>query len=79
MSNEQAAAAGIDITIYDDQDESTVAVPKRVFIEGREVFVPEGTHIDLSSLSSLEAPTVTLTMFVRNFALRSGTPETKEN
>ena len=77
--SEQTAPGGIDITIYDDQDESTVTVPKRVFIEGLEVFVPEGTHIDLSSLSNNEAPTVTLTMYVRNFALRSGTPETKEN
>ena len=79
MSNEQTAAGGIDITIYSDGNNSGLAVPHRVFIEGREVLVPDNTEIDLSTLSNHEAPTVTLTMFVRNFALRNGTPATKEN
>lgn len=77
--SKQAAAGGIDITIYSDGNNAGIAVPHRVFIEGREVFVPEDAEIDLSTLSNHEAPTVTLTMFVRNFALRSGTPNTKEN
>lgn len=68
---DQTAPGGIDLTIYSNDNPSGVSVPSRVFIDGREVYVPDGSSIDLSALSDREAPTVTLTMYVRNFALSS--------
>lgn len=68
-------ATGAHIEIIErDTEETRVVVPNMVIINGQEVLIPEDAEITVSPISSHDAVTVTLTMFVASLNVRHASP-----